>query len=117
MGVFLHTVLETLDFPQAEGAALDDVLRSLLLRYQPLALQTEEEEADTLGRLRTLIARTLDTPMDEDPTLCLRALTRGDRLDEMEFHFPVEPLSPVQPAISAVHAGTASLSAPTRGGL
>jgi exodeoxyribonuclease V beta subunit len=84
-GQCLHELLESLDFPIAEGRALDEAVRRQLSRYaidntwQPVA-----EE---------MVRRTLDTALNADG-LRLRAIGRPDRRDEMEFHFPLTRLEP-----------------------
>jgi exodeoxyribonuclease V beta subunit len=84
-GQCLHELLETIDFPVAEGPALAEAIQRQLARYaiddvwQPAAAE--------------IVRRTLDTALDADG-LHLRAIGRPDRLDEMEFHFPLARLEP-----------------------
>jgi len=84
-GQCLHELLETIDFPVAEGPALAEAIQRHLARYaidaawQPAAAE--------------IVRRTLDTALNADG-LHLRAIGRPDRLDEMEFHFPLASLVP-----------------------
>lgn len=86
-GQCLHELLETLDFPNAKGSDLAEAVQRLLARYaiddvwQPVAAE--------------IVRRTLDTALDADG-LRLRAIARPDRLDEMEFHFPLARLEPTR---------------------
>jgi exodeoxyribonuclease V beta subunit len=86
-GQCLHELLENIDFPTAEGPALAEAVQRQLARHaigdgwQPVAAE--------------IVRRTLDTPLDADG-LRLRAICRPDRLDEMEFHFPLARLEPTR---------------------
>jgi exodeoxyribonuclease V beta subunit len=84
-GHFLHAVLESLDFPDAGGADLAETVRRLLARHG-IEPRWEPVVCETLTRV-------LDTPLDEDG-LRLRTLTNGERLNELEFHFPFGLLGP-----------------------
>ncbi len=82
-GQCLHELLEKLDFPTAAGAGLD----------QAIAFQLERYAIDGAwgATVAGLVGRVLDTPIDGGD-LCLRRIARGDRLDEMEFHYPLAGL-------------------------
>lgn len=84
-GQCLHQLLETLDFPVAEGPALAEAVQRQLARHA----------IDAVWRptAAEMVRRTLDTALDADG-LHLRAIGRADRLDEMEFHFPLARLEP-----------------------
>jgi exodeoxyribonuclease V beta subunit len=85
-GHFLHALFERLDFAagtpaEVRGAALELLGRyGLERRWEPVVSRTVE--------------RVLDTPLD-GTGLRLRGVERAQRLDELEFHFPLAALSPV----------------------
>ena len=84
-GVFLHALLEKLDFTAGEEAIRDCARRSL-----PLG-GFDEQWADTLGDWTLAM---LDAPLDahQGPPLRLRDVPRRRRRDELEFHFPLAAL-------------------------
>jgi exodeoxyribonuclease V beta subunit len=84
-GQLVHEVLEHLDFG-ADTATLEALARtSIVARGYPEALVPQL----TLG-----LSQMLDAPLDASG-LCLRQLSLADRLNEMEFLFPIQkPLSP-----------------------
>lgn len=84
-GQCLHELLESLDFSVAEGAALAETVQRQLARH---AIDDTWQPA-----AEEIVRRTLDTALDADG-LRLRAIGRADRLDEMEFHFPLARLEP-----------------------
>ncbi|AOV16043.1 hypothetical protein BJI67_02225 [Acidihalobacter aeolianus] len=84
-GLFLHALLEKLDFPEARGETLAQAVRAGLALH---GFETEWQPA-----VEALIGRVLDTPLDETG-LCLREVARADRRDELAFYYPLAPLGP-----------------------
>ncbi len=82
-GSCLHKMLEELDFTQPLAGQHDTVLLPALKRH---GLQ---ERWVTAGE--QLLTNTLQTPLDAIP-LCLADLPKQQRLDELEFYFPVQNL-------------------------
>jgi len=84
-GECLHKIFETLNFTAAAGETLEAGIAGHLERYG-----FEKALTDAAA---TLVGRVLDTPLDGDG-LCLRGLRDSDRLNELEFYFPVSGISP-----------------------
>jgi exodeoxyribonuclease V beta subunit len=82
-GTFLHGLFEQLDFPDARGALLAQVVeqRLQLEGYDPLWQPVLEQ----------LVADVLDAPLDAGG-LCLRQVAATNRLVELEFLLPVAGL-------------------------
>lgn len=94
-GEFLHQVFENLDFPEAAGEGLSQVVRRLLERYGQLLMRRHlatETASDWTPVVEALVSNVLDTFLDEAGTLRLRDIALTDRLNELEFHFPIERL-------------------------
>jgi exodeoxyribonuclease V beta subunit len=84
-GLFMHALMESLDFPQARGNALATVVALHLGRFGfPRAWQPVVE---------AMVADVLDTLLDASG-LSLRVIERKDRLDELEFYYPLAPFGP-----------------------
>ncbi|AOU99080.1 exodeoxyribonuclease V subunit beta [Acidihalobacter yilgarnensis] len=83
-GLFLHALLERLDFPQAQGEILAQAVRA--------GLQLHGFAADWQPAIEALVRQVLDTPLD-DAGLRLRDIARTDRRDELAFYYPFAPLS------------------------
>ena len=79
-GQCLHELFEHLDFPTAGGPDLNAAIDGQLARYA-IDSRWRPAVADIVGRV-------LDTALD-GAGLCLRGIDRRDRLDEMEFHYPL----------------------------
>lgn len=88
MGLFLHELFETLDFPQAVDETLKTAVTTLSERYGPMAM---EEYAPVIQKLVTNV---LETPLAASDNLRLRDVSLNDRLVEMAFCFPVVTLDP-----------------------
>ncbi|MBU0501105.1 MAG: UvrD-helicase domain-containing protein [Gammaproteobacteria bacterium] len=85
-GLFLHGLLERLDFPRARGDALrHEVERQLDLFGMDRGL---------CGAAEQLMANLLDSPLDPAETLLLRDLAADRRRAEMAFHYPLAEVSP-----------------------
>ncbi|APZ44016.1 exodeoxyribonuclease V subunit beta [Acidihalobacter ferrooxydans] len=82
-GLFLHALLEKLDFPGAQGEALSDRVTEELARHG--------FDSGWRPAIEALVTRVLDTPLDE-AGLCLRNITRADRVDELAFYYPLAAL-------------------------
>ena len=84
-GHFLHALLEELDFPSAAGAGLDALALRLLARH---GLDPVWQPA-----VSRWLGWVLDTPLGAEG-LRLRGLDAGQRLAELEFHFPLARIDP-----------------------
>lgn len=86
-GHCLHEMFEHLDFTSAYGELLGNTVQQTLSRHG-----IETAWADTAQRLVTQV---LDTPLaDSDDAPLLRNLPDMDRLNELEFHFPLQQVEP-----------------------
>ncbi len=94
VGHLLHEILEKLDFTDMRPETLEAAVRQRLSQQGPL--QPREPKQDWSGVICTLINRVLDTPLDAESGLRLRELTPTDRLNELEFHFPLQALTPAR---------------------
>ncbi len=83
-GLFLHHLFEHIAFPEAYGEALADVVIKGMAQYG-----IEEKWQATV---MAWVSAILDTPLDEQGGLRLRAIPDHKRLVELEFHFPVTGL-------------------------
>jgi exodeoxyribonuclease V beta subunit len=85
-GTCLHDILERLDFA-ANG---DDARKMVTERLQAHGLV----EGDYPSIIGEALNRTLHVPLDPDrPDFTLSRLTSSDRLNELEFYFPIEGVS------------------------
>jgi exodeoxyribonuclease V beta subunit len=84
-GHFLHALFERLDFIEATGGDLRATAMELLGRYG-----FDRRWAPVVSRIAE---RVLETPLD-GAGLRLRGIGRRQRLDELEFHFPLTALGP-----------------------
>ncbi len=86
-GTCLHKIFEELDFTQSTEGALERLVREKLQThgYAP------EEFAPAVAEA---IRRALTVPLEPTRTgLTLSRIANGDRLNELEFYFPVQSLS------------------------
>lgn len=85
-GTMLHEILEHLDF-----SADDDIEREKLVRDNIRRYGFEEKWIPVIGTmLKDLVAAPLDP---EDQAFCLSQIKHSDRLNELEFYFPVKNMS------------------------
>jgi exodeoxyribonuclease V beta subunit len=86
-GTFLHDLFEHLDFSEGDQA----ILRSLVTQK----LDAYGYEASWLDTVCEMIQKVLAVPlrMDRDD-FSLSCIRNQDRLSELEFYFPLKPLSP-----------------------
>ncbi len=83
-GTFLHALLEKLDFPSAKGELLTESVQGELAQHGL--------DAEMAKDVETIVESVLDTPLDDSLGVRLRDIARGDRRDELEFHFPLSRL-------------------------
>lgn len=85
-GTFFHDVLENLDFARETRSSVEELVSSKLFQYgfDPMWL---DAVCDTLEELASA---PLDPALNGFTLSCLR---RKDRLDELEFHFPIKDIS------------------------
>ncbi|MFZ5724425.1 MAG: exodeoxyribonuclease V subunit beta [Pseudomonadota bacterium] len=108
-GHLFHDVLETIDY------ADDDALQARVVRE----LADRALPPEWSGLVSTMIRRTLDTPLD-DSGFRLRTLTRGRRINEMEFWCPAhglraDALEALLPGLGAGISGPRLSFAPLQG--
>jgi len=86
-GTFLHDVFEHLDFSNVTASSTKDLVNEKLVQYgyDPSWLETVCDTVDKVLRVP------LD-PAQKD--FCLSRVRREDRLNELEFYFPLKSLAP-----------------------
>jgi exodeoxyribonuclease V beta subunit len=86
-GTLIHDVLEHLDFSGKEGPPLEDLGAEKLEEYA--------FEPIWLDPLCTMVRKALSAPLlPEREGFTLSRLERSDRLNELEFYFPLKGISP-----------------------
>ncbi len=86
-GTCLHGIFEELDFAEVRSAAAQELVRENLERYGFDVTWTET----LLDALAMIVA----TPIDPaEPELRLETIALADRLNEMEFHYPLAAITP-----------------------
>ncbi|MDY6880039.1 MAG: exodeoxyribonuclease V subunit beta [Thermodesulfobacteriota bacterium] len=103
-GTFLHEVFECLDFVQESEAAVRGLVAAKLKQYG-----FESLWLDTICRMIRHVLETALDPVSSD--LRLSRIRREDRLNEMEFYFPLKRISPeilaeifqIRPSSKALH--------------
>jgi exodeoxyribonuclease V beta subunit len=85
-GSCLHAILERIDFTDADPAARRTVVEAVLAAHG--------FEREWVPAVCDLLARTLATALDAAGTIRLARVGRADRLDEVEFHYPLAGLRP-----------------------
>jgi exodeoxyribonuclease V beta subunit len=98
-GTLLHDILEHLDFSGREGPSLEELVAEKLEEYG-----FEPVWRDSLC---AMLAGVLAAPLVAGrPRLSLSRIERRDRLNELEFYFPLKPFSPaVLQGVLATHGG------------
>lgn len=84
-GTYLHYVFEHADFPSAQGPELQKLVE------ESLAAHGYADSWRTA--VLSMMQEVLDTPLAPVSNCRLRDLSAADRLNEMNFHFPVPQLS------------------------
>ncbi|MCG6877121.1 MAG: exodeoxyribonuclease V subunit beta [Betaproteobacteria bacterium] len=97
LGTAMHKVLEALDFAHADDRRID-----VLVRRELTQAGIEESWAHAANRV---VADALATRLDKGG-FALRDLTRADRVDELEFTYPVRgaPASDLAAALAPMRA-------------
>jgi exodeoxyribonuclease V beta subunit len=86
-GTFLHDIFEHLDFTEQDRDVIRDLVAGKLIQYGFGLTWT-----DTICEM---IAKVLGAPLNkESPDLRLSAIEKKDRLNELEFYFPLKMISP-----------------------
>lgn len=85
-GRCLHAVFERFDFQSADASVLDAVVRGALAEHG-FAL-------DWTAVVSGMVTRVLATPLDAAGTVRLGTVALADRLDELEFTYPLAALDP-----------------------
>jgi len=86
-GAFLHEVFEHLDFCNRSLSSRQDLVREKLVRYG--------YDPSWLEIVCDMVDKVLRVPLDpEQQDFCLSRVTKENRLNELEFYFPVKRLTP-----------------------
>jgi exodeoxyribonuclease V beta subunit len=86
-GTFLHDVFEHLDFCSATGPSTQDLVGEKLVQYG--------YDRFWLEIVCDMVDKVLRVPLDpEHQNLCLSQIRMEDRLNELEFYFPLKSLAP-----------------------
>lgn len=97
-GLFLHTVLERLDFVKATSEHLLTVIQNLLPNFGSLSRNLLLEKNDWSRVAVDMIMNCLHTPLLATTsifeTLRLRDISWNNRLSELEFHYRISHLTP-----------------------
>jgi exodeoxyribonuclease V beta subunit len=98
-GTLLHDILENLDFSGKEGPAPEELVAEKLEEYA-----FEPAWRDSLC---SMLARVFTAPLLPDRRdLSLARIERRDRLNELEFYFPLKQISPaILQGVFAAHRG------------
>ena len=100
-GTCLHKLFEQLDFAEPDS----DRVRKLIVETLATHGFPPETHADAV---HDMVRDVLDVPLDPDqPGLCLRRIESAARLNELEFFFPIQRLSPALLASGACAESTA----------
>ena len=84
-GIFLHELFELMDFPSAVGSELCDSLTRLLRKHAyPVELWRPA--------VTRLVTQVLDTVLNADQGLSLRAIGGARRVNELKFYYPLATL-------------------------
>jgi len=86
-GIFMHDIFEHLDFAQRETFHMEQLVADKLREYG--------FELTHQGTLCNMIQKVLSVPLEtSSETLTLSRIGRRDRLNELEFYFPLKSISP-----------------------
>ncbi|MBI5606362.1 MAG: exodeoxyribonuclease V subunit beta, partial [Deltaproteobacteria bacterium] len=86
-GILLHDIFERIDFADGDQGALKEIVAGKLREY---GFEGHWEEA-----LYDLVTRVLSVSLQQnDPVLKLSDIRMEDRLSELEFYFPLNPITP-----------------------
>lgn len=85
-GTLLHEIFEELDFTGSEDSSLEELVAGKLQEHG-----FEQKWRDVLSKM---VREVLCTPLDSNfPQLELRRIEQHDRLNELEFYFPLHRIS------------------------
>ncbi len=88
-GIFVHDVMEHMDFADEDPSALRSLIDSKLKEHG-----FEARWADAVSEM---VLKVLEVPLDPAiPGMRLKGIARDRRFDEWEFHFPLKRVSPRQ---------------------
>jgi exodeoxyribonuclease V beta subunit len=86
-GVLLHDIFENLDFAGKNGSSVEKLVGEKLRQYG-FEMKWQETLCDMIGKV-------LAVPLLPGKNgLTLSSVTMKDRLSELEFYFPLEPITP-----------------------
>ncbi|MFA4917067.1 MAG: exodeoxyribonuclease V subunit beta [Syntrophales bacterium] len=89
-GTFLHDILEHTDFTEENKIMMKDLVDKKLQEY---GFEAKWEETVT-GMMQKIISFPLPLEHPEGKGLTLSAISNRERLNELEFYFPLQPISP-----------------------
>lgn len=111
-GTCLHKIFELLDFTTLEATTIEQLVREQLRAH---GFDPEKFASGLVGGVQ----RALQVPLDPElPELTLSSIADDQRLNELEFSFPVQRATPalLQELFAGTDAGTAQLQFdPVRG--
>ncbi len=84
-GTFLHDILEKLDFRNPDRAVVRKLVEGKLREY---GFEREWEEG-----ISRMIGKVLAAPLDSEKGVILSRVEKKDRLTELEFYFPLQPVT------------------------
>ncbi|KOR31073.1 hypothetical protein TI04_02715 [Achromatium sp. WMS2] len=97
-GLFLHSILERLDFSKADNGVLTSAIQAQLANYASLNRAPSDSDISWKDVATTIITNCLNTPLnmevDDGTAMRLRDISWNNRLSELEFHYPLAQLSP-----------------------
>ncbi|MCP4137309.1 MAG: exodeoxyribonuclease V subunit beta [bacterium] len=85
-GHCIHDIFENIDFCSDDKEALGALVAEKLENY---GFDTAWQDV-----LSAMVESVLTTPLQESDTLTLRQIPNKDRLNELEFYFPLQPVEP-----------------------
>ncbi|MEA3358630.1 MAG: exodeoxyribonuclease V subunit beta [Thermodesulfobacteriota bacterium] len=88
-GIFLHDVLEHMDFTKSDEQVTKNLIKDKLTEYG-IGLTWENTIYDMLGKV-------ISTPLDPENSndLVLSCIGNQNRLNELQFYFPLKQISPI----------------------
>ncbi len=98
-GIFMHHLFQNLDFTESSSTGLEEFISTKLQEFG--------FEAEWLPAVRNMVDKVLTVPLGlRGRSFSLSQISRKDRLNELEFYFPLKTISPgVLKSIFAQYAG------------
>ncbi len=84
-GLFMHEIFEDINYAESSDLEITEIVKEKLLKYD-----FEEEWAETII---DMVNKVLYTNLDEDTELSLSKIDTKNRINELEFYFPVSSIT------------------------